>query len=122
MSIKINKNGKEYPLGFMPEHYPADRVYLDGDTTKNVQGAIDELAGKIKKKSYTFSSSTENCMVTDLNTANSVIIGIKTTDRIGWNLIARNGVSGNTYPDKWAITTSDGKTFSGTFNIDVYYI
>jgi len=37
MSIKINKNGKEYPLGFMPKHYPADRVYLDGDTTKTVQ-------------------------------------------------------------------------------------
>ena len=44
MSIKINKNGKEYDLGFIPEHYPADRVYLDGDTTKNVQGAIDEVA------------------------------------------------------------------------------
>ena len=47
MSIKINKNGKEYDLGFMPEHYPADRVYLDGDTTKTVQDAIDELNGKI---------------------------------------------------------------------------
>lgn len=40
MSVKINKNGKEYPIGVMPQHYPADRVYLDGDTTKNVQ---DEL-------------------------------------------------------------------------------
>ena len=37
MSGKINKNGKGYPLGFMPEHYPADRVYLDGDTSKTVQ-------------------------------------------------------------------------------------
>ena len=43
MSIKINKNDKEYPLGFMPEHYPADRVYLDGDTNKTAQGEIDEL-------------------------------------------------------------------------------
>lgn len=41
MSVKINKNDKEYPLGFMPEHYPADRVYLDGDTSKTVQDEIE---------------------------------------------------------------------------------
>ena len=40
MSVKINKNNKEYPLGFMPEHYPADRVYLDGDLSKTVQDFI----------------------------------------------------------------------------------
>ena len=40
MSIKINKNGNEYPLGVIPQHYPADRVYLDGDTSKTVQDAI----------------------------------------------------------------------------------
>lgn len=40
MSIKINKNNKEYDLGFVPEHYPADRVYLDGDTSKTVQDAM----------------------------------------------------------------------------------
>ena len=43
MSVKINKNNKEYPLGFMPQHYPADRVYLDGDTSKTVQDAIDGM-------------------------------------------------------------------------------
>lgn len=26
----------------MPQHYPADRVYLDGDTTKTVQYAISD--------------------------------------------------------------------------------
>jgi hypothetical protein len=40
MSIKANKNGKEYPLGFIPQHYPADRVYLDGDINKTVQDAM----------------------------------------------------------------------------------
>ena len=40
MSVKINKNGKEYDLGFMPKHYPADRVYLDGDTSKTVQELV----------------------------------------------------------------------------------
>ena len=52
MSIKINKNGKEYDLGFIPEHYPADRVYLDGDTSKTVQGEIDKLEGN-KVATYT---------------------------------------------------------------------
>lgn len=33
----IKKNGTDYPLLTMPNHYPADRVYLDGDTTKTVQ-------------------------------------------------------------------------------------
>lgn len=41
MSMKAIKDGNEYPLGFMPEHYPADRVYLDGDTSKTVQDAIE---------------------------------------------------------------------------------
>lgn len=58
MSVKINKNGKEYDLGFMPEHYPADRVYLDGDTTKNVQGAVDDLTSKIKLISHAETSDT----------------------------------------------------------------
>ena len=46
MSVKINKNNKTYELGMMPIHYPADRVYLDGDTSKNVQDAIDNLKSK----------------------------------------------------------------------------
>ena len=29
--------------GNMPLHYPADRVYLDGDITKTVQDAYDEI-------------------------------------------------------------------------------
>jgi len=35
--VIIKKNGTDYPLLTMPNHYPADRVYLDGDTTKTVQ-------------------------------------------------------------------------------------
>lgn len=38
--VKIKKDGQEYGIGVMPQHYPADRVYLDGDTSKTVQ---DEL-------------------------------------------------------------------------------
>ena len=35
--IILKKNSTDYPLLTMPNHYPADRVYLDGDTTKTVQ-------------------------------------------------------------------------------------
>jgi len=66
MSGKINKNGKGYPLGFMPEHYPADRVYLDGDTDKNVQELVArksdltnlDLTGTTNTTGSTISSGT----------------------------------------------------------------
>ena len=35
--IILKKNGIDYLFGLIPLHYPADRVYLDGDTTKSVQ-------------------------------------------------------------------------------------
>ena len=38
----IKKNGTDYPLQTMPLHYPADRVYLDGDINKTVQDAINK--------------------------------------------------------------------------------
>ena len=41
--IILKKNGTDYLFGFIPLHYPADRVYLDGDTSKNVQ---DNMARK----------------------------------------------------------------------------
>ena len=41
MSIKINKNNKEYPLGFVPQHYPADRVYRHGNVNENIDDAFN---------------------------------------------------------------------------------
>lgn len=35
--IIVKKDGIDYPLQTMPLHYPADRVYLDGDINKTVQ-------------------------------------------------------------------------------------
>lgn len=87
-----------------------------------IAGVVPKGASLIKKKSYTFTSFTKNCMVTDLNTANSVIIGIRTTNRQGWNLIARNGVDGLVSSDVWVITESTGASLSGTFEVDVCYI
>ena len=42
--VKIKKDGTDYPLQTMPLHYPADRVYLNGDTTKTVQDALDKTS------------------------------------------------------------------------------
>lgn len=39
----IKKNGTDYKLPMLAEHYPADRVYLDGDTTKSVQDAYENV-------------------------------------------------------------------------------
>lgn len=63
MSAKINKNGKEYPLGFMPEHYPADRVYLDGDINKTVQNEIrnHSFGARVNIASYTSSANKYTC-------------------------------------------------------------
>ena len=41
----VKKNGVEYPIQTMPLHYPADRVYLNGDTTKTVQDELDDFYG-----------------------------------------------------------------------------
>ena len=92
------------------------------NTNYEVVTVGDALSGLIKKKSYTFSTFTENCMVTDLGTAYSVIVGFRTTNRQGWNLIVRNGVSGTVYQNIWAITSSNNVTLTGSYDIDVYYI
>ena len=63
----------------------------------------------------------ENCFPLDLLTTSTAIIGVRTKDRVGWNFIARNGVSGNTYSIYWALTITEG-TLNGIYNIDVYYI
>lgn len=89
----------------------------------SVEDALDELTAKrIQKKSYTFSSFTENCMVTDLNTADYAIVSIRVKNRYGWSLIARNGVSGSVSTSVWVISETTGTSLSGTFEIDVYYI
>ena len=62
MSVKMNKNNKEYPLGFMPEHYPVDRVYLHGDITDDVESEI----GRNCHKALTFTASTTYGNVKDL--------------------------------------------------------
>lgn len=67
MSVKINKNGKEYDLGFIPEHYPADRVYRDGNKEKSLQ---------IKTKTLTNPTCASNGAIeTDL-TSDKIIVSV----------------------------------------------
>ena len=82
----------------------------------------NQISNLIKKKSYNFTSFSENCMVTDLSIYTNVILGLKCKNRYGWNLIARSGVGGSVSPDVWVITTSSDSTLSGRFEIDVYYM
>ena len=51
--IIVKKDGTDYPLQTMPLHYPADRVYLNGDTSKTVQ----DYTVKYMDKTVTFDSS-----------------------------------------------------------------
>lgn len=80
---------------------------------------------RIKKKSYIFNATTdavENCFPLDLKTNSTVVIGIRITNRAGWNFIARNAISGSQYSAYWALTTVSGATLSGDFYFDVLYI
>ena len=43
MSTYIRKNNTTHEQKEMPMCYPADRVYLDGDTDKNVQDFADDI-------------------------------------------------------------------------------
>lgn len=43
----IKKNGTDYKLPMLAEHYPADRVYLDGDINKTVQDALSISSGVV---------------------------------------------------------------------------
>lgn len=70
MSMKVNKNGKEYPIGNMPMHYPADRVYLDGDTSKTVQDRFDNL---IKTKNISGTTNANGNLSLGLTTDNVVV-------------------------------------------------
>ena len=38
--VIIKKDGTDYPIQTIPLHYPADRVYLDGDINKTVQDRL----------------------------------------------------------------------------------
>ena len=53
MSIKINKNGKEYPVGVIPKNFPATNTSYDnsqsGLSADNVQDAIDEVVYSVEE-------------------------------------------------------------------------
>lgn len=71
MSMKVNKNGKEFPVGVIPKNYPASNIGYNnsqsGLSADNVQGAIDELVNNvenitIKQVELTTSSNVNDCI------------------------------------------------------------
>lgn len=119
MSIKINKNGKEYDLGFIPEHYPADRVYLDGDTSKTVQDIFDNLSKIVKKKTLTVNTNNSNKVAPiGLYTTNAIPIAVSCG--------GMNAYIGSTYQNEWYVALFDYATGApiqlASKEITVYYI
>ena len=103
MSIKINKNGKEYDLGFVPQS-----LYDDVANLKEI----------IKKKTFTTSTDGNKIAETGLTTANAIPISV---DCIGCTCYI-----GTTYQGRWFATFYDygtGNMISVTNKeITVYYI
>lgn len=97
----IKKNGTDYKLPMLAEHYPADRVYLDGDTSKTVQDEIDNLKKYqyTRKVSNSFTSTDSIDFVApadgylcvfSTNPNTEVLVRLNGAD--GNNLIAKNGI------------------------------
>ena len=70
MSFYTRKDNQTYREGQMPLHYPADRVYLDGDTSKTVQDRFDNL---IKTKSISGTTNANGNLSLGLTTDNVVV-------------------------------------------------
>ena len=119
MSVKINKNGKEYDLGFIPEHYPADRVYLDGDISKTVQDEIGNLSKIVKKKTITVSTPAPNKVAgIGLTISNAIPIAVDCSGTCAF--------IGSQYQGEWLIsfyTYGTGEQEAVTNKtVTVYYI
>lgn len=113
MSIKINKNGKAYPLGFMPQHYPADRVYLDGDTSKTVQDAIANLVEVRSLSDITFTGTAINITINNVsgNVKCASIVSQSSYDDKGVAMIASCTQNGTTVTLRVWCTTSTTVTY-----------
>lgn len=55
--LGIKKGQNKELCGRMPLHYPADRVYLHGNTNDDVEEAIDELSDESLLETVTLSSA-----------------------------------------------------------------
>ena len=86
------KKGQNKELcGSMPLHYPADRVYLDGDTSKNVQDFADDITTK-HTETFNSASADGNTMLGYGNGkyigTGKKLIGINAYDNLGYPMIA----------------------------------
>lgn len=74
----IKKNGTDYKLPMLAEHYPADRVYLNGDINKTVQDKIDEVS---ETASQAFNSRIEIISIPMTDTPKTITFSGKTYTR-----------------------------------------
>ena len=108
----IKKNGTDYKLPMLAEHYPADRVYLDGDTSKTVQWAIDKL--KLKSKNITVTSNENGRVDLSLEYPSNIVVAV--TEMGGYKIIPYM------YQNGWFAVVCDnpsGTAFNSVPNVTV---
>ena len=66
MSMKVNKNGKEYPIGVIPKNYPASNIKMANG--ESVEDVVDELYQPTKIAEAS-ANQTYSAQLTDLQTA-----------------------------------------------------
>ena len=112
----IKKNGTDYKLPMLAEHYPADRVYLHGDIEKNVEDAL-------KSGTITLPYTSQYYCQKDI----TVPSGAKVVANFVYGTGAYNKTSGvmvSNLTDTTAkiIAFSSGGTFTSGDSVDVNYI
>lgn len=74
MSMKVNKNGKEYPVGVIPKNYPASNIKMaNGDSVEEAVKAIEIIesttsasAGGTKDISFPTGFTRDNSIILTL--------------------------------------------------------
>ena len=117
MSIYIRKDNVTHEQKEIVRLFPADRVYLDGDTSKNVQDVIDGL--KIKTKTVNGTTNANGNLSLALTTDNTVV---QVTASGGYPCIPW------VYEGNWSavVCNQSGTSFNAlpntTVTLKVYYI
>ena len=76
MKLGIKKGNERKISGNVPQHYPADRVYLDGDISKNVQEFKDNLVKKIDITAPSTGNTVQLTLPSGFTTSNCIPLNI----------------------------------------------
>lgn len=109
MKLGIKKGNERKISGSVPQHYPADRVYLDGDTSKNVQELVARkkdltdlnLTGTKNTTGSTIPSGYYFCLNGTLVRAKTAIAnGATFTLNTNYEVVSAGGLNGQPYKIK----------------------